>query len=126
MLLKKIILRNRDKFELAIEEWSNRLKINVEIFDGKESLSDTVDALVILHEDHNISRENKDLRELLERNHKPTHQVDINATVSASVSSLKFWLENNKPTNVMWVGDEKLSKSSRLQDYLDKLATRIN
>lgn len=126
MLLKKIILRNRDKFELTVEEWCLKLKINVEIFDGKESLSDTVDALVIFHEDHNISKENKELRELLERSHKPAHQVDINATMNASMSSLKFWLENNKPFNVMLVGDEKIAKSTRLQDFLEKLAPYLN
>jgi len=59
MLLKKIILRNKDKFELVVEDWSNRMKIQVEVFDGKESLTETVDSLVILHEDHNISKENK-------------------------------------------------------------------
>ena len=126
MLLKKIILRNKDKFELVVEDWSNRMKIQVEVFDGKESLTETVDSLVILHEDHNISKENKELRELLERNHKPTHQVDINATINASISSLRFWLENNKPGNVLVVGDEKLLKSSRLTDYFDKLSTSLN
>lgn len=126
MLLKKIFLRNKDKFELVVEDWSNRMKIQVEVFDGKESLTDTIDSLVILHEDHNISKENKDLRELLERSHKPTHQVDINATINASITQLRFWLENNKPNNVLFVGDEKLLKSTRLNDYFDKLSNNLN
>jgi hypothetical protein len=126
MLLKKIILRNKEKFEQAVEDWSHKMNIQVEIFDGKESLTDTVDSLVILHEDYNISRENKDLRELLERNHKPTHQVDINATINASVSSLRFWLENNKPKNVLVVGDDKLVKSTRFEAYFDKLSGSLN
>ena len=126
MLLKKIFLRNKDKFELVVEDWSNRMKIQVEVFDGKESLTDTVDSLVILHEDHNISKENKELRELLERRHKPTHQVDINATINASITQLRFWLENNKPNNVLFVGDDKLLKSTRLNDYFDKLSNSLN
>jgi len=126
MLLKKIFLRNKDKFELVVEDWSNRMKIQVEVFDGKESLTDTIDSLVILHEDHNISKENKDLRELLERNHKPTHQVDINATINASITQLRFWLENNKPNNVLFVGDDKLLKSTRLNDYFEKLSSNLN
>ncbi len=126
MLLKKIVLRNREKFEERVEDWSKNLNIPVEIFDGKESLFDTVDAMVIIHEDYNISRENKELREMLERNHKVAHQVDINATISASVSSLKFWLENNKPKSVLFVGEEKLLKNSRLDTYLDKLGQSLN
>mgnify|MGYP000931602665 CR=1 FL=1 len=126
MLLKKIVLRNRDKFEQAVEDWSKKLHIEVEIFDGKESLLDTVDSIVVLHEDYNISKENKELRELLERNNKIAHQVDINATMNASVSSLRFWLENNKPKSVLFVGEEKLLKNTRLEKYFDSLAQNLN
>lgn len=126
MLLKKIVLRSRDKFEEIVEDWSKKQNIPVEIFDGKESLIDTVDALVILHEDYNISKENKDLRDLLERHHKPAHQVDINGTINASVSSLKFWLENNKPKSVLMVGEETLTKNTRLETYFQKLSSNLN
>lgn len=126
MPLKKIVLRNRDAFEQIVEDWSKQMKIEVEVFDGKESLLDTVDSVVVLHEDFNISKENKDLRELLERNNKISHQVDINATMNAAVSSLRFWLENNKPKSVLFVGEEKLTKSSRLALYLQKLGENLN
>jgi hypothetical protein len=126
MLLKKIVLRSRDKFELVVEDWSKRMNIDVEIFDGKESLMDTIDSVVVLHEDHNISREHKELRELIERNHKVAHQVDINATLNASVSSLRFWLENNKPKSVLIVGDDKLIRNTRLETYFEELAQNIN
>ncbi len=125
MLLKKIVLRNREKFEQVVEDWSKRMNIEVEVFDGKESLLDTIDSVVVIHEDFNISKENKDLRELLERNNKIAHQVDINATMNASVSSLRFWLDNNKPKSVLFVGDEKLTKSSRLETYFEKLTENL-
>jgi nitrogen-specific signal transduction histidine kinase len=125
MLLKKIVLRNREKFEQVVEDWSKRMKIDVEVFDGKESLLDTIDSVVVIHEDFNISKENKELRELLERNNKIAHQVDINATMNASVSSLRFWLDNNKPKSVLFVGDEKLTKSARLETYFEKLAENL-
>lgn len=125
MLLNKIVLRNRDKFEQVVEDWSKNLNIPVEIFDGKESLLDTVDSLVVLHEDFNISKENKDLRELLERNHKIAHQVDINATMNATITSLKFWLDNNKPKSILFVGDENLTKNTRLATYFEKLGESL-
>lgn len=121
----KIVLRNREKFEQVVEDWSKKMKIEVEVFDGKESLLDTIDSVVVLHEDFNISRENKDLRELLERNNKIAHQVDINATMNAAVSSLRFWLENNKPKSVLFVGEEKLTKNSRLETYFQKLSENL-
>ena len=123
MLLKKIVLRNDDQFASAITDWAGKQKIDVETFDGKASLFDVVDSLVIIQEDHNVSRDTKDLREAIERIHKPTHQIDVNATMNASVASLRFWLENNKPVSVLFVGDEKLTESKRFADYLEKLGS---
>ena len=125
MLLKKIILRNKEKFGETIISWSNKQQIEVEVFDGKINLLDLVESMVILHEDHNISKENKDLRELLKKKNKPTHLVDINGTINASVTSLKFWLENNSPQNVLIVGDNKLVQSNRFSDYFAKLSENL-
>jgi len=122
MLLKKIVLRNDDQFATAILNWAGEQKIDVETFDGKASLFEVVDSLVILQEDHNVSREIKDLREAIERIHKPTHQIDVNATMNASVASLRFWLENNNPKSVLIVGEDKMVASHRFSEYLDKLA----
>ncbi len=122
MLLKKIVLRNDDQFSSAINVWAGEQKISVESFDGKSSLFDLVDSMVIIQEDHNVSREIKDLREAIEKLHRPTHQIDVNATMSASVASLRFWLENNKPNSVLFVGEEKITQSLRFTEYLEKLA----
>ena len=122
MLLKKIVLRNDYQFSNAIDAWAAQQKISVESFDGKSSLFDLVDSMVIIQEDHNVSREIKDLREAIEKLHRPTHQIDVNATMSASVASLRFWLENNKPNSVLFVGEEKITQSLRFSEYLDKLA----
>ncbi|WP_070138348.1 hypothetical protein [Crocinitomix algicola] len=123
MLLKKIVLRNNDQFASAINDWATKLKIDVETFDGKASLFDVIDSLVIIQEDHNVTRETKDLRDAVEKIHKPTHQIDVNATMNASVASLRFWLENNKPVSVLFVGDEKITESQRFSDYLEKLGS---
>jgi len=124
-MLKKIVLRNEDQFATAIQEWAVAKKIDVEMFDGKASLFDLIDSLVILQEDHNVAKETKDLRDAIEKLHKPTHQIDVNATMNASVASLRFWLENNKPKSVLFVGDEKITESDRFAEYLEKLGRVI-
>jgi hypothetical protein len=126
MLLHKIILRNNDPFEDAIEKWSKKNNLNVEVFDGKESLFDLVQSLVIIHADHNISKENRELRSIMEKQNKPTQEVDINGTMSASVSALKFWLENNTPDNILMVGDDKLIDSTRFNEYFKQVETQLN
>ena len=125
MLLKKIILRNSDPFEASIENWARQNKVDVAVFDGKESLFELCQSLVIIHADHNISKENKELRSQMEKNHKPTQEIDINGTMNASISSLKFWLENNDPENVLMVGDDKLVETPRYQDYMSELAKQL-
>lgn len=126
MLIKKIILRNNDPFESVVEAWAKKLNIEVFIFDGKESLFELVESLVIIHADHNISRENKELRDQTEKHHKPTREIDINGTMNASISSLKFWLENNSPTNVLIIGEDKLGETTRLEDYLKALGEQLS
>lgn len=125
MLLKKIVLRNDDQFATAILNWAQEQGIDVEIFDGKASLFDLVDSLAIIQEDHNVSKDTRDLQDAIEKIHKPAHQIDVNATMNASVASLRFWLENNKPKSVLFVGDEKLTESHRFTEYLQKLAEVI-
>lgn len=125
MLLKKIILRNNDPFESAIADWAKSHNIEVVVFDGKESLFEVADSLVIIHTDHNISKENKELRSQMEKYHKPAQEVDINGTMNASISSLKFWLENNDPKNVLMVGDDKLVELKRFNDYMKELGKSL-
>ena len=125
MLLKNLLLRAENPFEKVIEDWAKSKSVHVAYFDGKDSLFDVTDAVVIIHEDHNISRELNDLRNQLEKLYKPTHQVDINGTINASVNSLRFWLENNKPSNLLLVGNEKLVENERLKTYLEKLGEFI-
>ena len=125
MLLKNILLRAQDGFEKSIEEWAKSNKIHTAYFDGKESLFEVTDALVIIHEDHNISREHNDLRSGIEKQYKSTHLIDINGTKSASVNSFRFWLENNKPTNLLVVGNDQLIENPRLKTYFEKLSEFI-
>ena len=126
MLIKKIILRNNDPFESVVDAWAKKLGIEVFIFDGKESLFDLIESLVVIHADHNISRENKELREQTEKHHKPAREIDINGTMTASISSLRFWLENNSPANVLIVGEDKLAETTRLDDYLKALGEQLS
>jgi len=126
MLLKKIILRNQDPFEQSIETWAKKNGVDSILFDGSQSLFELCESLVIIHADHNISRENKELKAQMEKHYKPSREIDINGTMNASITSLKFWLENHDPENVLFVGDDKLIESTRFQDYLTELSKQLN
>ncbi len=125
MLLKSIILRKTDEFETAIQNWANSNDIKQEIFDGSQELYELADAIVLFHEDYNISKENASIKDLFSNNGKFSHSIDVNGTLMASVSSFVFWLENHKPKSVLIIGDDKLITNKKFNTYLERLGERI-
>ncbi|MFK8043934.1 MAG: hypothetical protein AB8B72_00460 [Crocinitomicaceae bacterium] len=125
MLLKNIILRKSEDFETAIQKWSDINGINHEVFDGSQELYELADAIVLFHEDYNISKENAAIKELFSDNAKFSHSIDVNGTLMASVSSFVFWLENHKPKSVLIIGDNKLTENKKFKTYLERLAERV-
>ncbi len=125
MLLKNIVLRNTEDFESSIQEWANQNEIKNEIFNGNNELSEITDAVVLFHEDSNISKENASIKDLFSDNGKFSHTIDVNGTLMASVSSFVFWLENHKPNSILIIGDKKLVNNKKFDTYLKRLADRI-
>ena len=87
MLLKELLLRKEELFEQSIQDWAGSGSIAVNVFDGSNSLTDVADAVVLFHEDYNISKENESVKELFLNDSKFAHTIDINGTLMASVSS---------------------------------------
>lgn len=125
MLLKEIKLRHNEPFEQAIEAWANQNNITATYIDKSEELYDSAEALIIFHEEHNISKDVESIEELFEKNNKFTRSIDINGTMTASLSAIIFWLENNKPQDVLMIGDEKLLKNERFEQFLNQLSGRL-
>lgn len=125
MLLKNIILRKAETFETSIQEWADLSGISHEIFDGSKEIYELADAIVLFHEDYNISKDNASLKDLFSANGKFSHSIDVNGTLMASVSSFVFWLENHKPKSVLIIGDDKLTDNKKFKTYLERLAKRV-
>ena len=125
MLLKQILLRKEELFEQSIQDWAGNGSIPVNIFDGSNSLTEEADAVVLFHEDYNISKENESVKELFLNDSKFAHTIDINGTLMAAVSSFVFWLENHKPKKVLVIGDDKLQNNEKFKKYLDQLIKRL-
>jgi hypothetical protein len=125
MLLKEIVLRRQDAFDQAIQTWAQNNNILTRQFDGVISLYDTADAVILFHEDYNISKENKGVVELFNEHGKFTQQVDINGTLVAAVSSFIFWLENHKPKSLLFIGNDKLAKNDKFNKFLNQIAEKV-
>lgn len=125
MLLKEILVRKEESFEQSIQDWAGNGSIAVDVFDGSESLTDVADAVVLFHEDYNISKENESVKDIFLNGSKFAHTIDINGTLMASVSSFVFWLENHKPKKLLFIGDNKLPNNEKFKKYLDQLIKRL-
>jgi len=125
MLIKEIVVRRQESFENAIEKWANQKGITYTVFDGSISLTETADAVVLFHEDYNISKENEGVKDLFLNNGKFAHTIDVNGTLNASVSSFVFWLENHKPKSLLFIGDDNLIRNEKFVKYLKLLLDRI-
>ncbi len=125
MLIKEIVLRREDEFDKSVQNWSQNNNIPVNVFDGSVSLTETADAVVLFHEDYNISKENDGVKELFANDSKFSHSIDVNGTLMASVSSFVFWLENHKPKSLLFIGDENLPKNEKFVKYLEQLIKRL-
>ena len=125
MLLKEVVLRREDAFDKTVANWANAYNIIIKKYDGSVSLYDSADAVVLFHEDYTISKENEGIVALFNDNGKFTRQVDINGTLIASVSSFIFWLENHQPKNLLFIGDDNLSKNEKFIKFLDQVASRL-
>ena len=125
MLLTEVVLRREDDFDQTVSGWAHKNNISIKQYDGSLSLYDFAEAVVLFHEDYNVSKENEGVLNLFEENGKFTRQVDINGTLIASVSSFIFWLENHQPKNLLFVGDDGLAKNEKFLKFLNQIADRL-
>ncbi|HIP37657.1 MAG TPA: hypothetical protein EYG85_12470 [Crocinitomix sp.] len=125
MLIKEIVLRREDAFDKVIVDWANKNGIAIKQYDGSESLYDFADAVILFHEDYSISKENEGIIDLFNTNVKYTRQVDINGTLIASVSSFIFWLENHNTKNLLFIGEDSLTKNEKFINFLEQVGNRL-
>ena len=126
MLLNQVLIRNRNRFDSAAEEWAKNYGAQVNLLDNKENLNEQIDSMIIFSADQNISKEVLELRKLMEQRNKPVHLVDINGTIRASAVSFQLWLDNNTPQKTLVVGEDDLVDSSRLKTYFERLGEVIS
>lgn len=122
MKIETVYLINNNSFSSTITEWSDGKRIDVVNLDQKSNkLAEIVDAAVVFHENHNFTKEDEDIQELLESNNRPSHRVDINGTLAATKSNFTMWLERNKPSNLLILGNPDIAKNPNLKRFLDSL-----
>lgn len=122
MKVKTIYLIESNHFSKSIQEWASSSSLDVEIIDEKtQDIDDLIDGVVVFHENHNVSKEIEELQSLLDGANRPGHRIDINGTLAATKSNFEMWLERNKPSKLLFLGQEDLPKNENLQRFLENL-----
>lgn len=122
MEVDTIYLIEHTKFGKLIANWTENLNKELIYTSYKNDRSlETIDGLVLFHENHNFSKEDDELYASLKKDNKATHKVDLNGTLSATLSNFKMWLSLNKPKNLLFVGEDKIINNANLEAFLNGL-----
>ena len=123
MKIEKIYLLEDNEFNSLLNSWAEEAGVSIAIADNKSNdFSEVVDAIAIFHENHNFSKELEELNDDLIKNHCPSHKIDVNGTLAATLSNFTMWLERNKPKSLLMVGGTGVAKNENLVRFLSKLS----
>lgn len=122
MIIKTIYVIQENQFGNSILEWTNDKRIEgIPVEQKNVDLTETVDAVVVFHENHNFSKEDEETHSYLTDNNKPGYKVDINGTLAATNSNFNMWLERNRPKSLLILGQPEVIKNPNFDRFLSSL-----
>jgi hypothetical protein len=121
MTVEFIYVLNTGELFTYLQTWANNFDIIIEKADAKEDLSDVIDGVVLIHENHNVQKDMEELVASLDKNNCPGHRVDINGTLAATKSNFEMWVERNKTKRLLFVGKDDLVKSENFDRFFNSL-----
>lgn len=122
MQIKYIYITEENQFSNLLREWSERMGVQINPVEASDNkLYEKVQGIVIFHENHDISKEAEEISKDLDKSNIATHKVDINGTVTATVTNLNMWIERNSCENILVLAEKNLGKNENLHRFLEKL-----
>lgn len=122
MKIETFYITSENEFSNTFREWSDKLDLPVNLLDGKnDELHEVVDGILLFHENHDISKDSEEIISTLDKSNIPAHKVDINGTLTATVTNFQMWIERNNCKNVVVLGNPEVSKNENLYRFLEKL-----
>ncbi|MGB0933220.1 MAG: hypothetical protein ACPGU5_02995 [Lishizhenia sp.] len=122
MQIKDIYITEENQFSALLSEWSERMGVQINTVGSNDNeLYEKVQGIVIFHENHDISKEAEEISKDLDKSNIATHKVDINGTVTATVTNLNMWIERNSCESILVLAEKNLEKNENLHRFLEKL-----
>ena len=126
MQLERVLFIGEGKFTTEVRKWTDKIRLESDVLNPKDSDNAEVDGFIVIHEDHNITKVDQDMKSNLDKKNIPTFHVDINGTLQASASSVLFWLERNNTKKLLISGAEPIVSKTRFDEFMKHLIKAIS
>lgn len=121
MKLDTIYLRVGSPFANYINEWAERLGVNVEGYEFKPAEDQVPEGLLLINENQDIRKDIDEIHTHFDKKHIPTQKIDINGTLQVAVNSFNMWADANKCKNILVLGSDELIKNENLERFLKRI-----
>lgn len=121
MKIEKLFVGGKTSFSNHIEEWAEKLGIEVEVFSFDTSEEILPDGLLLINQNQDIPKEIYEVHSFFDKKNLPTQKIDVNGTLQVAVNSYTIWLNANKCKQVLVLGADELVKNENLNRFLEKI-----
>jgi hypothetical protein len=121
MRFESVYVLQSGDFAKFLVDWFGSLGVEVHQVDLKTDLSESIQGVVLLHENHNLFKELEDIAIQLDKSNVPSYKIDINGTLAATRSNFEMWVERNRPKNILFIGRDELAKNDNLGRFFQSL-----
>ena len=118
--IKTVYTEEKSPFATSINSWLIERGMNVESFNESDDQVESIDGVVIFHENHNFDRRISELRDMFEKLQVSMHKIDINGTMNVALSHLSLFFERTQCKNVLFIGSESLKDHPKLTVFKEK------
>lgn len=120
--LETVYLTDKSQFASFIASALTDRNIQVVEFDHSADQVETINGVVIFHENHNFDKRSAELRDLFELRQIPVHKVDMSGTMNVALTHLSLFLERIKGTAVLFLGADALVQNPKLELFREKFS----
>lgn len=118
--ISTIFLPEKTAFTASIQNSLTDRGFQVESFTGSPEQIESVDGVVLFHENHNFDKPVAELRDLFEQRQIAMHKVDLSGTMNVALSHLSLFFERTKCKKVIFLGSDNLKDNPKLELFKEK------
>ncbi len=118
--IQTIHIEEKSAFASSMSPWLVEKGFQVQSFEETTLQVESIDAVVIFHENHNFDKRVAELRDHFEKLQIATHKIDLSGTMNVALSHLSLFFDRMKCKNVLFLGSDNLKDHPKLEAFKEK------